>query len=412
MVDKINRIFKLFLYGVCAFLSVLFIFLAINSLVYSPEYVLRLLQWQESDVNDYLYNFPQRRLEAAPITFNFDEALEEERVSELFEHILEVEDFAAFLEGASTQAFIVVHDDTILYEKYLNGTQRDSMATSFSVAKSLTSALIGIAIEEGYIHSVDDPITSYLPELADRDQRFKEITIRHLLLMASGLEYQSNRTWLFNGDDPLTTYFPNQRQAALEFTNIADLPGEHFLYNHYHPQLLGLILERTTGVSVTQYLQENIWDPVGMEFDGSWSLDSTSSGFEKMEAGINARPIDFAKFGRLFLEGGDWNGIQVLPNEWVLDSTQVDQSFQTTEYYTNDYGMEIFNQGTGYYKYMWYGILREDGEYDYYAEGDRGQIIYISPHNNLIIIRNGFEYGIPQFDWVDALYQFATNFIQ
>ena len=96
MVNKIIRIFKLFFYGVCAFLGVLFIFLAINSLVYSPEYVLRLLQWQESDVNDYLYIFPLRRLEAAPITFNFDEALEEERVSELFEHILEVEDFAAF----------------------------------------------------------------------------------------------------------------------------------------------------------------------------------------------------------------------------------------------------------------------------------------------------------------------------
>jgi len=173
-----------------------------------------------------------------------------------------VDDWDAFLEANDTQAFVVVQDGTVVYEKYFNDTQRDSIVISFSVAKSFASALIGFAIDEGYIHSVDDPITDYLPELAERDPRFDDITIRHLLLVASGLEYTADRFPLFNGDDPLTTYYPDQRKIALENTNIVDPPGGTFLYNKYHPQLLGMILERTTGVSVTEYLQAKIWDPL------------------------------------------------------------------------------------------------------------------------------------------------------
>jgi CubicO group peptidase (beta-lactamase class C family) len=160
--------------------------------------------------------------------------------------------------------------------------------------------LIGIAIEEGYINSVDDPITDYLPELADRDPRFGDITIRHLLLMSSGLEFQANRYGLFNGDDPLTTYYPDQRQIALENTNIIDPPGAYFLYNKYHPQLLGMIIERTTGTSVTSFMQEKIWDPIGMEYSGSWSIDSEVSDFEKMESVSMRVPSTLPSLGSCF----------------------------------------------------------------------------------------------------------------
>ena len=179
------------------------------------------------------------------------------------------------------------------------------MVTSFSVAKSFVSTLVGIAIEEGAIHSLDDPITDYLPELLERDRRFEQITIRHLLLMSSGLEYDESGSFMFNGDDPLTTYHPDQRHLALTNTRIGGPPGRSFSYNKYHPQLLGLILERATGMSVTAYTQSRLWDPLGMEFDGAWTLDSDASGFEKMEAGLNARAVDFAKLGRLFLHEGD-----------------------------------------------------------------------------------------------------------
>ena len=326
MKNKRLRFIKIlaWIFGVIIGLVVLAVLIV--TLLYPFEYLRRIIAWQESDVHDYLNNFPQRRLEPAPTTYFFDKALEEPHVFKLFETALDVDDFDAFLEETDTSAFIIIQNDTILYEKYFNETQRDSLVTSFSVAKSFTSALIGIAIAEEYINSVDDPITNYLPELAQRDPNFNKITIRHLLMMASGFDYQGFRPDVLKSDDILTTYYPDQRQAALEFTKIVAPPGEYFQYNKYHPQLLGLILERTTNRSVTDYMQEKLWNPLGMEFSGSWSIDSEGSGFEKMEAGINARAIDFAKLGRLYLAGGNWNGTQIMPAEWVRESTQVDQS--------------------------------------------------------------------------------------
>lgn len=377
---------------------------------YNAEYVSRLLRWGESDVNTYLTDLPQRPLQPAPTPFYFDEAPDEERVAALFESLLDVDDFDAFMGETGTLAFLVIQDDALLYENYFNGAERDSLMTSFSVAKSFTSALIGSAIASGYINGIDGPITDYLPELSARDPHFNDITIRHLLMMASGLDYQEMRPGIFNGDDPLTTYYPDQRQISLENTNINDPPGAYFFYNKYHPQLLGMILERATGSSVVDYMQENLWNPIGMEFSGSWNIDSEESGFEKMEAGVNARAIDFAKLGRLYLENGRWNGTQVLPADWVADSTQVDTAVHNDAYYRDEFGQTIFNSGQGYYKYMWYGLLRDGDEYDFVAEGDHGQIIYVSPQERLIIVRLGTEYGIPMFDWLDAFYQFAGQF--
>jgi CubicO group peptidase (beta-lactamase class C family) len=331
----------------------------------------------------------------------------DDRVPALFQDLAGVADWDSFLEDTETQAFIVLQDGDVLYERYFNNTQRDSIVTSFSVAKSFASALIGIAIEEGYIGDVNDPVTDYLPELAERDPRFESITLRHLLMMSSGLDYQANRSLLFNGDDPLTTYYPDQRQISLNNTQIVDPPGSYFQYNKYHPQLLGMVLERTTGMPVTEYLQTRLWDPLGMEFGGSWSLDSETSGFEKMETGLNARAIDFAKFGQLFLNSGNWNGEQVIAEAWVAESTAPEVSTDYETYYPDWFANM---PGQGYYKYMWWGMVRDDDTYDYVAEGDKGQFIYISPHKNLVIVRNGIVYGIPSNDWLKLFYQFATEF--
>ena len=288
-------------------------------LAYAAEYVNRPLRWGESDVYDY-QKFPERALEASDSPFEFALKLDEDRIRTQLEAVSGIEDFDSFLAKNRTQAFIVIRDDAILYEKYFNGANRDSIVTSFSIAKSFTSALIGIAISEGHIHSLDDPITDYLPELVERDPAFANIKIRNLLMMSSGIKYTEFP--FLNGDNVKTYYYPNLRELALEDTHIVGSPGVEFLYNNYHPLLLGLILERATGTSVTDYLQEKIWDPVGMQYPGSWSLDE--NGFEKMESGINARAIDFAKFGRLFLNKGSWNGAQLIPAEWVDESTRLD----------------------------------------------------------------------------------------
>lgn len=393
---------KILLWTVGCIAGLFILLILISFIFYPPQYVYRVLVWGESDYYDYLNNFPNRSLEAAPIPFYFDKETDRERVSGIFKTILDIDDFDAFLERADTQAFIVIQDDVILFENYNNGASRDSLMTSFSVAKSFTSALVGIAIADGHINSVDDAITDYLPELLERDFRFGNITIRHLLMMASGLDYKEFRPFLLNGDDPLTTYYPDQRKAALEFTHIIDSPGEYFQYNKYHPQLLGMILERATGNTVTGYLQDELWDPLGMEFGGSWSMDSEQSGFEKMEAGINARAIDFAKLGRLYLEDGNWDGVQVIPSEWVAESTQVDRSIHQASYYP---GAQAFYDSGGYYQYMWWGFSKSNGSYDFAAQGDRGQYIYVSPQKNLLIIRNGLSYG--DVDWIKLFGGFA-----
>ena len=149
-----------------------------------------------------------------------------------------------------------------------------------------------------------------------------------------------------------------------------------------------------------------------MEFSASWSIDSEASDFEKMESGVNARAIDFAKFGQLYLNGGQWDGEQVVPADWVADSTAVDPSIQRDDYYPEGFGQSIYDSGQGYYKYMWYGYLRENGEFDFAAEGDHGQFIYVSPSKNLIIVRNGVEYGADWNGepWIQAFYEFASSY--
>ena len=368
------------------------------SVLYSPEYVRRVIAWQESDVGDYLTNFPRRQLLASPHPRPFAGALDEDRVEGILASAIGVDDLEAFLTETETQSLIVIKDDRVVLERYVNGWQRESMVTSFSVAKSFVSTLVGIAIAEGAIGSLDDSITTYLPELAERDPRFAEITIRHLLLMSSGLDYQESGSFLFNGDDPLTTYHPDQRNLALTNTRIAGPPGKTFRYNKYHPQLLGMILERTTGMSVSAWTQSRLWDPLGMEFDGAWTLDSEAAGFEKMEAGLNARAIDFAKLGRLFLNEGTWDGVRIVSPEWVATATGVDPADRAP-------GPPIGR----FYALMWWGVARSSGAPDYYAAGDHGQYIYVSPQDRVVIVRTGVEYGVPSSRWIDVFARTAAG---
>ncbi|MDF2630049.1 MAG: beta-lactamase [Symbiobacteriaceae bacterium] len=371
--------------------------------LYPSQYVLRLLAWGDADVADY-QRFPAYKLQPGQPNFRFVSAPDEARVQALFETDAAVTDLDKFLADNATQAFLVIQHDRILYEKYYNGAQRESVVTSFSEAKSFTSALIGIAMAEGQIRSVDDPITTYLPELADRDPRFADITIKHLLMMASGIKYAEFP--FFHGDDAKTYYYPDLRRLALEQTSIAGGPGEEFLYNNYHPLLLGLILERATGKPVPAYLQEKLWSRLGMEFEGSWSLDSEASGFAKMESGINGRAIDFAKFGRLFLNGGVWEGEQIIPAAWVQASTREIKVADRAAYYKDS---AFFTELNGYYGYMWWGVPRAGGRNDFLALGNHGQYLYVSPEKDLIIVRHGAEYGVDTWDWVKLFYQVASR---
>jgi CubicO group peptidase (beta-lactamase class C family) len=205
------------------------------------------------------------------------------------------------LERTSTAAFLVVQGGVLRYEGYFNGARPEDLRTSFSVAKPVVATLIGLAIEDGLIGSIYDPIVDYVPELVDRDPRFSDITIRHLLTMSSGLRYVE-RWWPWS--DNVQTYYGTDLRNTGMSARVEQPPGETFLYNNYNLLLEGLVLERATGQSVSDYLSQRLWHPMGAEADASWSLDSTWSGFEKMESGLNAIARDYARFGLLFANDG------------------------------------------------------------------------------------------------------------
>ena len=299
-----------------------------------------------------------------------------------------------YLDASGTTAFLVVHDDKLLYERYFDGYDERSMQTSFSMAKSFATALVGIAIDEGYIKSVDEPITTYIPELLKKDRRFKAITIRSLLTMSSGIKYEEGGflPWSEEAEDTKTYYSTNLRKLALN-CRIEGKPDEYFEYNNYNPLLVGLILERATGMHVARYMQEKLWKPMGMEADGSWSLDSTQDGFEKMESGVNARARDFARFGMLFAKEGNWRGEQLISREWVEESTRPDTSTDPTRDY----------------QYFWW-VTTPDSKNHFSAQGNYGQYIYVAPEKDLVIVRLGKEEGERGYGyWTSLFEQLATK---
>jgi CubicO group peptidase (beta-lactamase class C family) len=395
---RVRRVLRWALVGALAAVGVA---VAASLLAYPPTYVYRVLAWRSSDAFDW-QKFPAHPLRPSPVPRPFPR-VPDPAVGETFARLAGAADWETYLAEHQTQAFLVVRDGVVVDEHYLNGTRRDDIVTSFSVAKSFVSTLVGIAVAQGAIRSIDDPVTAYVPELLDRDPRFAAITVGDLLRMSSGLRYRAFRPLVLNGDDPLTTYFPDQRALALQHPRYLEAPGLHFSYNKLHPQLLGLILERTTRMSVTQFLQTALWDPVGMEYAGSWSTDSLASDFEKMETGINARAVDFAKLGQLYLDGGRAGGAQVLPEAWVQEATQ--PYVPTSQDYYGPYFQTL--PGHAYYGLMWWGIAREDGTYDFAAEGDKGQFIYVAPSRRLVIVRNGTEFGLPTSSWLRLFYDFA-----
>jgi len=359
-------------------------------------YLTRTIFWGESDYKD-LQRFPARTIHNAPPVSHFDKLPADNPYASQIEAIARDSSNGSlerYLQASGTTAFLVVHDDKLLYERYFNGYDQRSLNTSFSMAKSFASSLVGIAIDEGHIKSVDEPITNYIPQLLKKDNRFKSITIRNLLTMSSGIKYEEGATlpWSDEADDTKTYYSTDLRELALN-SQIEGKPAQYFEYNNYNPLLVGMIIERATGMHVSRYLQQKLWKPMGMEADGSWSLDSKNDGFEKMESGVNARARDFARFGMLFAKEGNWRGKQLISRRWVEESTRPDTTMDPSQDY----------------QYFWW-VNTPNGKNHFSAQGNYGQYIYVAPEKDLVIVRLGKEEGEKGYGyWTDLFEELSTK---
>jgi CubicO group peptidase (beta-lactamase class C family) len=345
----------------------------------------RALLWRESDVGDQ-HRFPARRIPAGADTSRLSAGTEADLVPSAGTAELD-----EFLRETDTLAFVVVHHDRVVRERYFGGSSRETLQTSFSVAKSFVSTLVGIAIDARLIRSVDVPVTDYLPELAARDPRFRRITLHHLLTMSSGLRYEEGG-FPSLGDDTYTYYGVDLREVALKRTEVRQPPGLAWQYNNYHPLLLGLVLERATGRSVSDFMAARLWQPLGAEADATWNLDSKRSGFEKMESGLNARARDYARFGLLFLHSGKWNGRRIVSQRWVRAATGADTS-----------GPASYSS----YGYLWW--LDPDRPGRYYAMGKYGQYVYVAPDADVVVVRLGHDWGVGNLTWLATLRDLADQ---
>jgi CubicO group peptidase (beta-lactamase class C family) len=346
----------------------------------------RALIWRESDVGDQ-HRFPARRIPAGAHASPLRAGVKADLVVSAKRRGLD-----EFLRDTETLAFLVVHDDRLVHERYFEGAARETLQTSFSAAKSFVSTLVGIAIDEGLIGSIDDRVTDYLPELAARDPRFRKITIRHLLTMSSGIRYREGG-FPSLGDDTYTYYGVDLRDVALSRIRIAGPPGVAWQYNNYHPLLLGLVLERTSGTSVSEFMARRLWQPLGAEADATWNLDSERSGFEKMESGLNARPVDYARFGLLFLHQGEWNGRRIVSKDWVRASTRAGPATDQAYYHG--------------YRYFWWIDVERPGRF--YALGKYGQYIYVAPDADTVVVRVGRDWGPGNITWLGAFREIADQ---
>ena len=287
------------------------------------------------------------------------------------------------------QSIVIIRNDTIIYEKSFGNYTPLTNATIFSVSKSVTSLLCGIAIDEEYIKSIDDPVTDYLPELKKRHPYWQRLTIRHLLNMQSGIDMDDTYSLSLKGWGKL------KKMAQLEYgkdvmkliqgLKFAHLPGEKYHYRSIDTQVLGLVIERATCQTFAQYLSEKVWKPLCMESDAYVTIDSQKAHHTHTFGGIATNVMDLAKIGRLYLNRGMWNGRRVVSEEWIKASIDYDTSndgYHLCWYNTSNIGME---------KPDYPGV---------FAVGIRGQVLYINPAKNLIMVRlgnNNYQYLDPSW---------------
>jgi CubicO group peptidase (beta-lactamase class C family) len=283
------------------------------------------------------------------------------------------EKLKAYHESEKSIAFVVLKNDSLVHEEYWSGYGENSLSNSFSMGKSVTSILVGIAIKEGKIKSVDQPIGDFLEEF--NQGKFKHIKIRHLLTMSSGLNWDES----YANPLSMTTeaYYGSDLWRLMLRLRVIDQPGIAFKYLSGDTQLLSFVLSKATGKSLSEYAQEKLWKPIGAVNNAEWSLDQ-KGGHEKAYCCMYSNAKDFARIGALYLHHGKWNGKQ------LLDSAYIEASLSPAKLIDSESG-----KPNDFYGFQWWLIPDYKGDKIFYARGILGQMIIVVPAKQLVIVRLG-----------------------
>lgn len=323
-------------------------------------------------MDEYL---PYRVIKKGGNLFKFKEKENQLDLNLAYEFHNEKRNIDEFLKRTVATGFLVIKDDEIVSEKYFHGNTKDTRHTSFSMAKSYVAALIGFAIDDGYITGVDRQVVDYVPEL--KGSGYDGVTIEDTLNMVTGIEYNEDyhdpkRDGVIMFDESFYRGRGHDQYAA---TRERKYPIGTFLYKGMDSQVLGMIVKGATGKNPSEYLEEKVWTKIGMEHDAFMNMDA--QGNDITYAFLNATLRDYAKFGRLYLHNGNWEGEQILSEKWVRDSIFPTDSSPTSY----NFG---FLMG---YKYQWW-IPHNNRNGVFCTLGLWGQITYVDPNENVIIAMN------------------------
>lgn len=341
--------------GIIIAISVL---LLLTIFLFTNSYLLSLFKHGKSDIDDYkIFNNVEVQT-SDEIEWELSKNYNKKEISA---------DILKNIEENQTVAMIVIQDGQIIYEKYYGGYTKDSLINSFSIAKGIVSILIGIAIDERKIESIDQKVSDFLPEFGNN------VTIKDLLTMSSGLDWSEK----FNNPlaDVVEAYYTKDLYKLIYSKKIVDTPGKIFNYQCGNTQILAYILEKATGKKINEYASERLWKKLGAEHDALWSTDKLN-GDVKAFCCFFATPRDFARLGQLILNQG------LFDDTYIVSKDYIDASTKPADYLTSD-GKKIDNYGFQ----MW--ITNYEGYKIPYFRGMWGQYIFVIPEKNAVVVRFG-----------------------
>jgi CubicO group peptidase (beta-lactamase class C family) len=280
-------------------------------------------------------------------------------------------------ERYGTVAFVVIKDGKLLFESYWEDYSPQSLSNSFSMAKSIVSLAIGCAVDDGFITSIDQPVSDFFPEFGAFDGT--PLTLRHLLTMSAGMDFTEAYSSPFSPTTKL--YYGNDLHAITFGMKQIETPGVNFIYQSGVTQLLAFIVEKVTGENLSHYVSRKLWTPMHAEENALWSLDK-AGGMEKAYCCFNTNARDFARFGQLILNGGRWDGQPLISEAYIRQAVTPDTTLTDVLHkeVNRQYGLQFWH-------------LTFDGLSIAYMRGLQGQYVFAVPEKNAVIVRLGHKRG-------------------